>query len=295
MHSVLSPGRDEIRRHSAGTVLHVNQVRSTISHDGVNLLWLALSAVLFVAFPASGQSPVPVSDPEAVALAAKSIAAMTGGHPVQDATLTGTATRTAGGSDTGTVTLRALGNEESRVDLALTGGTRTEVRDSSTGVPLGKWIAEDGSSGTFTGHNTFTDAVWFFPPLGSLAAPSDVVLSYVGAETRDGESVQHLRSYVYQPPLPGQPSPNAEQLSTMDFYLDATTLLPVAEVFNQHPDNNALVNIPVEVDFSDYRAFSGVLVPLHIDKSVNGSPRLQVTITGATFNSGLTDSMFTAQ
>ena len=69
--------------------------------------------------------------------------------------------------------------------------------------------------------------LWFFPALGSLAASPNVVLSYIGQETRNNEIVQHIQSYVYQPIHHPEFNP-LQQLSTMDLYLDATTFLPVA-------------------------------------------------------------------
>jgi hypothetical protein len=78
----------------------------------------------------------------------------------------------------------------------------------------------------------------------------------------------------------------------VDFYLDAGSSLPVAIVFNQHPDNNARVNIPVEIDFSSYQTISGVLVPMHIQRISNGTTILDITLTAAVLNSGLTTSEF---
>ena len=109
--------------------------------------------------------------------AAKSIAALTGGTGINDATLTGSVTWA--GNDTGAATLMALGTGESRMDLALGSGTRTEIRDAQTGIQVGKWINPDSSSGPYAPQNCSTDAVWFFPPLGSLAAGPNVVLSYM--------------------------------------------------------------------------------------------------------------------
>src|SRR5216683_7094811 len=126
----------------------------------------------------------PASDPQALALAALSVAALTGGTTISDVTLTGSVTWNGTGSDTGTATLRALGTGESRIDLALTSGTRMEIRDAQTGVPLGHWVAPNNSSGNYTAHNCWTDAVWFFPALGSLAVGPNVVLSYIGQESR---------------------------------------------------------------------------------------------------------------
>jgi hypothetical protein len=121
---------------------------------------------------------------------------MVGSVAISDVTLTGTVTWN--GTDTGTATLRALGTSESRTDLSLASGTRTEIRDAQTGVPLGKWTAPNNASGTFAFQNCWTDAVWFFPALGSLGASSNVVLSYIGQENRNGAPVQHIQSYVFQ-------------------------------------------------------------------------------------------------
>src|ERR1700674_5064057 len=137
---------------------------------------LSVYGLLVFAFPnfvrAQNQ---PVSDPQALAYAAQSIAAITGGNTISDVTLTGTVTWIGGGTDTGTATLRALGSGESRMDLALTGGTWTEIRDAQTGPALGQWIAPNNASGNFAAQNCWTDAVWFFPALGSLASGPNVV------------------------------------------------------------------------------------------------------------------------
>jgi hypothetical protein len=233
----------------------------------------------------------PASDPQALAFAAQSIAAMSGRTTISDVTLTGTVTWNAG-TDTGTATLRALGTGESRMDLALSSGTRTEVRDAQTGVALGQWFAPNNASGYFASQNCSTDAVWFFPLLDSLAAGPNVVLLYVGATTWNGESVQHIQSYVYQS-NPAGLTPSPQQLSTMDFYLDVSTLLPAAVTFNAHPDNNANSNLLVEVDFSNYQTVSGVVVPMHIQKYQQGNLMVDVVVTGASFNTGLSLSIFT--
>ena len=257
------------------------------SHSSARLFVVLCLLVPTAAF-AQGQ---PASDPQAVTYAAQSIAAMTGSTTISDVTLTGTVTWNAG-ADTGTATLRALGVGESRMDLALTSGTRTEIRDAQIGVPLGQWFAPNNASGYFASQNCSTDAVWFFPVLGSLAAGPNVVLSYIGATTWNEESVQHIQSYVYQS-NPAGLSPSPQQLSTIDFYLDATTLLPAAVTFNAHPDNNANSNLLIEVDFSNYQTVSGVVVPMHIQKYQQGSLMVDVLVTGASFNTGLSLSIFT--
>jgi hypothetical protein len=238
------------------------------------------------------QSQPPASDPQAVAFASRSISALTSGKAISDVTLTGNVTWSGGAvPETGTATLLASGTGESRMSLVLPSGTRTEIRDASTGVAQGQWTAESGKSGLFASQNCATDAVWFFPALGSLAAGPSVVLAYVGQETRNRAAVQHIQSFLYQT-NPSGAGPSQQPLSTMDFYLDATTLLPVAVTFNAHPDNNASTTLSTEVDFSSYHVLNGVAVPTHIQRSLQGNVLVDITISGASFNAGLPLSDF---
>jgi hypothetical protein len=240
----------------------------------------------------AGTTTTPTSNSQALSFAAQSIAALTGGNAINDVTLTGTATWTSGSdTESGSAMFLASGTAESRMDLALSTGTRTEIRDAQTGATLGKWITPNGS-GMFALYNCQTDAVWFFPALGSLAGGSNVVLSYIGQETRNGIAVQHLRSNVSQLsqfPIPGI---STQALSTIDFYLDATTLLPSSIIFNAHPDANAASNLSVEIDFSNYQLITGVNVPMHIQKYFQGTLLIDVTVSNATFNTGISLSKF---
>ena len=256
----------------------------------------------FLLFPLVLISPIcvlsenqaPVSDPKALALAAKALGAQSNGVAVADVTLTGTATWTAGSdAQKGTVTFKARGTAQSRMDLALSGGNRSEIRTTSNGLPQGAWIGTDGKLNAYASHNCWTDAGWFFPVFSSLASAQtnpSVVLSYVGAETRNGTSVEHLQANTYSPDFSF-----TQPWSTVDFYLDATALLPVATAFNTHPDGDSGTNISVEVDFADYQQVKGVLIPFRIQQLVQGSLALDIAVTGVDLNSGLPDSDFSIQ
>ncbi len=261
-------------------------------HISCSSFWSFLLILVGSTFLFSQNHP-PASNPQAVSFASQSVTALTGGKAINDVTLTGSVTWSGGAApETGTATLLASGTGESRTSLVVPSGTRTEIRDASTGTPKGQWIAQSGASGLFASHNCATDAVWFFPALGSLAAGPNVVLTYVGQETRNGVAVQHIQSYLYQP-NPSRANPSPQQLSTMDFYLDATTLLPVAITFNAHPDNNPSTNLPIEVDFFNYQVLNGVLVPTHVQRSLQGDVFVDITISDASFNTGLPLSDFT--
>jgi hypothetical protein len=202
-------------------------------------------------------------------------------------TLTGNATWIAGSDkETGTFTLKALGTDNSRLDLSLTGGSRSELRSGFARVHAGQWIDEKGTTHEFSFDNCLTDAVWFFPALTSLTAGPNIVFSYAGQESWGRASVYHLRSYVYGS------SALAQRASAMDFYLDSNSLLPVSIIFNVHPDDDGSFDIPFQISFSNYQRIGGVAIPGHIQRYLNRQLVLDLSVTAATFNSGLTSSTF---
>jgi len=255
---------------------------------------LLFSTVLFTV----AQNNVPVSDPQAISYANRALQALTQGVPAIDVTFNGnvrciSSTKT----ETGTGTFKGKGLSESRVDLFLGSGTKTEVRNGTSGVPLGNWYGPDGSVHEYANQNSWTDAVWFYPSLSSLTSPSgaNIILSYVGQEVRGGIQVQHIHSYVYASGKDPIIISLVQSMSGMDFYLDSSSLLPVAVAFKAHPDNDTNTNLAVEIDFSDYRAVSGFQVPYHIQKLFQGTLQIDFTATSAAINSGLSDTIFAIQ
>jgi outer membrane lipoprotein-sorting protein len=81
----------------------------------------------------------------------------------------------------------------------------------------------------------------------------------------------------------------------MDFYLDPSTFLPLAIAFAAHPNQDALTDIATEVRFANYQPVNGVLVPFHIQQMLSGGVILDITITAATFNTGIPASTFSLQ
>ena len=252
-----------------------------------------LFASLFACLPAS---PVPIQNPAAVMLVNQAVAAAVGRNPISDITLAGTVTYTAGSDiETGTATLEATARDESLVTLSLPGGERQWIRQG----PAGVWTGPEGQPGqvhAMATHNCWVDAAWFFPAFsleGALSNPA-AGLSSSGAGSWQGVSVQQAQ-WSGAPPSGQTAEINAaiQQLSATAISLDASSLLPLALDFNLHPDNDAGQNLPVEIRFSDYRLVSGVHVPFHIQKLVQGSLLLDITVTNVTVNTGLADSVFT--
>jgi len=259
-------------------------------------LLFALGLFLFV--PAGAQQTA-ATIPQGATVLVQSLSAMAGTTSISDMTLTGTARRIAGSDDeTGSAVLKALATGQSRMDCALPSGQSSEIRSfDSNGNPAGAWIGPNGASHAMSSHNLMTSSAWFLPALalGGVVSSQNYSVSYVGPETKDGISVTHLA--IIQPFVAASSSTAAlmEHLSQMDVFLDATTLRPVALDFNIHPDNNALLDIPVEIRFSDYTAVNGVQVPFHIQKYLNNNLILDIQLQAAALNTGLGASAFAIQ
>jgi hypothetical protein len=146
-------------------------------------------------------------------------------------------------------------------------------------------------------HNQMTSPTWFEPAIAlrAFASSQNQTVSYVGRETRNGLSVDHLRVFQQFPDVPNDIAPLLQHLSQTEIFLDSSTFLPVALAFDQHPDKDAGLDIPVEVRFSDYRAVNGVQVPFHVQRYLNNSLILDIQLQTATLNSGLTASAFAIQ
>jgi hypothetical protein len=263
---------------------------------------LSFLAALLLSFPNFGavqqaSAPASSSSPQAATLLTQSAAALTGNVVLSDVTLSGTARRIAGSDDeTGTVTVKALATGAMRLDFSFPSGPRSEVRGNSNGAPAGDWSGPDSVSHSIALHNLSTDWGWFPAfTLSNLSSSANTVLTYVGQETRDGHSVQHLNVKQQFPNLTGTGASLMQHLSQMDIYLDSTTSLPVSLAYNTHPDNDAGLDLPVEISFSDYRPVNGVQIPFHVQKYLNNTLYLDLQFQTTAVNSGLTASTFSVQ
>jgi hypothetical protein len=241
-------------------------------------------------------APAP-RDPQSVNLLQRSFAALVGTTTVKDVTMTGSVRRIAGSDDeSGTATLKATSLGQARIDLSVASGSRGEIADISQGSPVGSWCGPDTVWHSTVPHNLLTDPSWFFPVFlfnRVLSTPTYAV-SALDAETKDGVAVEHFAVYIQA--SNADPTPSVTQnLSRMDVYLDSSTLLPVAISFNIHPDDNALTDIPVEIRLSNYQKTQGILTAYHIQKYVQNSLALDITVSSTQINSGLSGSDFQAQ
>jgi hypothetical protein len=256
----------------------------------------------FPAFLAFFQPTVAQNDDRAsvqgLSLLRQSLSAMAPSGTTTDVTLSGTARRIAGSDDeTGTAVLKGLASGAARTDLSLSSGRRSEVQNLSTTAPAGSWSGPDGVAHAMAFHNLLTEPSWFFPAfaISRRLSATGYVVTYVGHETRNGRAVEHV-AVSQTPAFPDPPDgPTFAHLTQIDFFLDSTTFLPVAIAFNIHPDNNALLDLPIEVRFSDYRSFNGAQIPFHVQRFLNNGLILDFQAQTATLNTGLSAGLFNIQ
>src|SRR5271157_1780063 len=233
-----------------------------------------------------------VRDPQALALIASSLHALTGGVTVNDVILQASASYVAGSDEeSGTAKLTARGNEQGLVQLSLDAGSRQEIRNGVAGA----WSGPDGTAHSMAAHNCWTDASWFFPALTleAIAADPQTSVSYLGTDTSKGRPLLHLQVTRVLAGQSAATTAEVVRLSTMDIYFDRQSLLPVVLDFITHPDKDENTNIPVEIQFGNFQSISGGLVPFRIQKFLQGTLTLDLTVASVLVNSGVPDSEFT--
>jgi len=269
--------------------------RTTIAPIVRNAFLFAFTSALLLGSLRAGRTlaaPQTVArDPQALSLIASSLKALTGTTSVTDVTLQATASYVAGSDEeTGTATLTARGNQESLVQLNLSGGTRQEIRNG----PAGAWSGPDGTVHSMATHNCWTDASWFFPALTleAISTNPQVSVAYLGPDTSKGATLLHVQAALLLPGQSAGATALIQSLSTMDIYFDPQSFLPLVLDFNTHSDTDANQNLPVEIQFGNYQSLNGAMVPFHIQKFLQRTLLLDLTMSSVLVNSGVPASTF---
>jgi hypothetical protein len=263
-------------------------------------IWCAGLVGVFVSTCLFAQVPITTtvsSTSQSIALATAASLALNGGVALSDLTITATASAASvNGVVSGNATLEFRAGVGSRLQTNIGSTRRTEIRNNSGYLPAGAWIDPDGIHHRMALHNCWIPVAPLVPhaTVAQMLA-TDGVLSYVGPETRAGRTTDHLQM-VRNIPAKTPATPDLlKHLATSDVYLDGTTHLPLVLRFNLHPDNDAGLDVPVEIRFSNYQQVNGVNVPFRIQQYERGALVFDFSVTGASVNTGLPDSAFALQ
>jgi hypothetical protein len=201
---------------------------------------------------------------------------------VSTVTLTGQVESYAGVSQNGTITLTARADGSSSVQMGLGSGTSGQSQDTFANGQGCAWSGSDGVSHTAAGHNCLIPLAWFLPEVAffSPQLPSTGTLSI--ASTANGPSIYWELT---------TPAAANAQLTTLlphigsyGLQFSPSTFLPVSFSYFAHPDSDAGIDIPVSIQYSDYRTVDGIQIPYHIQRYFNGVLALDINISNAIVN-----------
>lgn len=241
--------------------------------------------------PDTGTAPpgqlVAVAAPQAQALLARSLAAMGGAVPA-DSVATGEVTLTEGSTvETGPIKISTRGISQTSEELNLPDDPRSVVFSNFQATSNAKSgqkrlpmeLAAANRSSAFP-----------LPIIASAVQDPEIQASYLGRETLDGNQVEHLQIWKTF-----SSSPRLRQLATfskIDLYLDPQTDLPARiSVVRQRGGLNQ-PSAQISTSYGSYKAFSGVLYPTSITRTLNGSTWLVISINSVSFSTGLSDANF---
>lgn len=257
-----------------------------------------LSVVSFLLFataihaqqPPSAASATPTRDIQAVAALQAAVKAMAaGGVLPSDSTVTGTVNETVGPQDQeGKIQILTRGTGESLETIDLPDLSQTTI--------YSYWLAGQttGSAAQqqLSGQLAVTSQSVFYPLsflAGALSNP-DASLQYVGQETVDGTTTQHIRvwnTFASKPRLE-----MLAPFSIHDVWINSSNGLPMKVSFIRQDASGRASKTLVEVEFSNYEQSAGFSYPSQISESLNGTPWLTISIQSMSFNTGLQEIQF---
>ena len=186
---------------------------------------------------------------------------------------------------TGTATLQANADGSSTEQLSLGAASRTVTQGAADAEKTCGWTDASGKAHDLPGANCFVALPWFAPQLFaqvSTVLPSFLSLTDDGNVVSNGASYRQLR---FVPQVQGPTDADTawmRKAGTVRVLFDLKTVLPARLEYVIHPDGNDLQDIDVAVEFSDYRAVSGTMLPFHIEKYVNRLLQLKLDVSSAT-------------
>jgi hypothetical protein len=253
---------------------------------GVTILLFAFTPPAQAQTAQSSQSIVPVRDPQAIALLARSVAAMATAAGVQDTQATGTFS-IAGDTSPFPIRLLSKGLRQARIETKSDDGTTELVLNQGTAVVTNP----SGKSQHLNGINTAAHRVSHIPSLSVLASFTDNSTSvrYLGSDLVNGNPADILELCL----APSHPSTNSflADASTSKLYIDQATATVSKIEFHRFAENSSHRQ-KIEVFFSDYQNDSGLLIPHTQRAFADGVFESELKLQSVQLNVGLPDTLF---
>jgi len=248
----------------------------------------------FILQVAAAQTPITNAstasvDQQAVAVLQQSVTAM-GATVPSDSTATGTITTVAGSlTESGTITILTRGTDQTSEQIQTPHGSTVVYSQGQASNVSGSATAPISMELTQTSQCPYFP----LPLLTSALNNPDTAYKYIGVESLNGASVQHIRIWNTYASLPQMQA--LSEFTVADLWLDAASYVPLRLSYTHRGAGGSEPRIEMDVFYSNYRNMGGAFYPLSIQKSFNGTPSVTITIQQVTFNTGLTNLDFPVQ
>jgi hypothetical protein len=237
--------------------------------------------------PGTAPPPAP-KDPQALSVLTQALAVAGGAtaiNAIADYRATGNITYSENPQLQGSVTVQGLGLNECRLDADLPNGVR------SWAVTEGRLSQKDENSFVQLIHSQIA------MHLGGLIVPYQELyfalnspaygIANKGQTQVNGHSVYDIQVQLISTGF-ARPQ-RLVDFYTRDYFVDATTFQVVMT------QDFVPVQLPRQLQYSDFTLVKGVLVPLSVTEVVNGHQTWAIQLNQINFNTGLQDSAFVLQ
>ncbi len=260
------------------------------AHAALMLSLLSVFSVPLLAQQSIQVPTAPTRDPQAMAVLRNAFVALGGAsaNSIQDTVIQANLTAAPNqGGGTGTATFKTKGGKI-RSDASSNGKTGTAI--FSNGQEF-----RSSEKGLRAAHSANADhkRIEHLPALMLLQelARTDFSAAYVGEETLEGHTIQHVRLFRVS-------SRNAAvdatvtKNSELNIFVDAQTSRIVKISFPYVAENDWRQSLPMEILYDDYRVVNGIAIPFHQRYFYNGEPAGELQFTSVAVNQGTPDSVF---
>lgn len=250
-------------------------------------LLIGLLSIPTLAQTATPSPQPPVRDAQALAALQQAITAMGGTAPT-DSVAKGSITLTAGSRmESGTFTLLTRGFQQSSEQIAATFTNQAIVYSNGLAARVDAQVSQ---SLPWESSVSSQSAIFPLPFLVNALSDANLNCRNFGVETTASSSFLHVQfwhGFANVPKLQFLASS-----TVVDAWLDPVTYLPKRISYQRRDAGGDAPVLRIDVFFSDYKNFGGILYPMSVQESLNGTPWASITLQSIALNTGLSDSSF---
>jgi hypothetical protein len=222
-------------------------------------------------------------DPQAIALAAKTLAAMGGVQAIAtitDSRASGSFTIAADAGSPYPITLETQGTQKARTTLVRSSGNVVRILNGGVAAV----IHADGSVRTLDANNTMAQRVDHIPLLSLISEYQNGNIELTQGPTPNSFAVTMIPQTALADYYRG--------LTKTIFTVDANSGLITSMQLTAHGEASMTDTYQVQILFANYQAVNGVMVPFHQTTYEDGTMTSDLVLNSIAFNVGVPDSDF---